>query len=653
MNAKAIECLLVTANCGSVFEDPSRLLENWIAEFLSHVKKSKPKFIGLHLQEVGGKTYEKSMEYVEQFIKIMCESNELSEFAKIRIYLDEDYNSAEHFTALGNLYFVHNSINCLKIWNFSNHEFEDVEGKTIQTGNIESVATKEKAKFPQQFFPECKWSRKGFLRTRWNIDGSTIDLINIHLFHDASNLAACEPFPSVYCKSRRRALIHTLERIHNDQENGLVPFFIFGDFNFRCDTEGVVRKLTTHLTEQRIPHLKTDHSKVQFRGADGSIQLTVGKKEFTHIDHKIFKEDWLKKFDRELEPLEDILYEFPISFSPTYPFEENPQLPNHYMTTRCPSWCDRILMTKSMKRLIENEEYTEYGIIGKDICMGDHKPVYLKLYLKTNQGKINNCDHVQSTKEGCKQNLNSKINACETCSKHMNKVFCEYSMKPLPLSSSKINLSKNNHMPLVSISVVDADTLNTCMCKKISDFENRTRKYINNTVNEKVCSTCGLIIKKQPMLVSKQVMLGDVIVNRIDSQFLSSTYSSSPSQIRKLNDPYTPESIESHSPQPEMEEENFINNTIEEDDSIICDVIKHKTDHICGDNILEDVDNSLQNFHNLNHSVSASQLQTRLEILRRESQLECSSKNSGSGLSDLNNKSSLNSKCLCCSCAIL
>jgi inositol-1,4,5-trisphosphate 5-phosphatase len=62
------------------------------------VKKSKPKFIGLHLQEVGGKTYEKSMEYVEHFIKVLCESIELSEFSKIRIYLDEDYNSAEHFT---------------------------------------------------------------------------------------------------------------------------------------------------------------------------------------------------------------------------------------------------------------------------------------------------------------------------------------------------------------------------------------------------------------------------------------------------------------------------------------------------------------------------------------------------------------------------
>jgi len=30
-------------------------------------------------------------------------------------------------------------------------------------------------------------------------------------------------------------------------------------------------------------------------------------------------------------------------------------------------------MTKPMKRLIENEENVEYGIIGKEICMGDHK----------------------------------------------------------------------------------------------------------------------------------------------------------------------------------------------------------------------------------------------------------------------------------------
>lgn len=43
------------------------------------------------------------MEYVQEFIKILCESEELKDYDKIRIYLDEDYNSAEHFTVI--LYF--------------------------------------------------------------------------------------------------------------------------------------------------------------------------------------------------------------------------------------------------------------------------------------------------------------------------------------------------------------------------------------------------------------------------------------------------------------------------------------------------------------------------------------------------------------------
>lgn len=73
-------------------------MENWISEFLSHVKATRPKFIALHLQEVGGKTYEKSMEYVQEFIKVLCESGDLADYNKIRVFLDEDYNSAEHFT---------------------------------------------------------------------------------------------------------------------------------------------------------------------------------------------------------------------------------------------------------------------------------------------------------------------------------------------------------------------------------------------------------------------------------------------------------------------------------------------------------------------------------------------------------------------------
>lgn len=92
--------------------------------------------------------------------------------------------------------------------------------------------------------------------------------------------------------------------------------------------------MTTDLIEQRVPHLKPDHSKVQFKDDEGAVQLTLGKKEFLHANQIIFKQDWLKSFDRELEPLHDLLYEFPIQFPPSYPFEEDPQLPHSYMSTR-------------------------------------------------------------------------------------------------------------------------------------------------------------------------------------------------------------------------------------------------------------------------------------------------------------------------------
>ena len=158
------------------------------------------------------------------------------------------------------------------------------------------------------------------------------------------------------------------------------------------------------LTEQRIPHLKNDHTKVQFKDAEGSIKLTLGKKEFTHADNEIFRQDWFRQFDRELDPIRDILWEFPITFPPSYPYEENPELPRNYMSTRyaitrhtivdlkatsfyysfisiidffcsfrCPAWCDRILMSKAAKKLMNIEQEYKYGIIGADICMGDHK----------------------------------------------------------------------------------------------------------------------------------------------------------------------------------------------------------------------------------------------------------------------------------------
>ncbi|KAJ3643993.1 hypothetical protein Zmor_026670 [Zophobas morio] len=399
MGSPSIQALLVTANVGSIFEDPSEMLKIWTEEFLSTVARLDPKFIALHCQEVGGKNYENSMKHVEHFVKLLMSSNELRLFDKIRVFLDEDYSSAENFTALGNLYFIHESIENVQIWDFNDTKFTPVHGEEIYSGNIEAVVFKEKAKFPQDFFPECKWSRKGFMRTRWSLNGSVLDLINIHLFHDASNFIAMESYPSVYCKNRRRALEHTLQRFHNDRY-GKAPYFVFGDFNFRTDTESVIKKLTEGLTTTRLQNNKNnDHTKLQFANEESELVLTVGKKEFNHLDHqKVFltpSPTWLKSFDKELEAFDKYLTEYSISFPPSYPFEEKISHARSYMQTRCPAWCDRVLLSHTAKQLVNEEERVEYGLMGLDTCMGDHKPVYLRLELKPNTGTLKCCEHAR------------------------------------------------------------------------------------------------------------------------------------------------------------------------------------------------------------------------------------------------------------------
>ncbi|KOB70055.1 Type I inositol-1,4,5-trisphosphate 5-phosphatase [Operophtera brumata] len=187
MGSDKVPLLLVTANVGSIFEDPSVMLPIWTSEFLQAVARMDPKFIALHLQEVGGKAYEKSMQYVQDFVQ--------------RLYI--------------------------KIWDFELKVYVDAIGKEIHSGNIEKVTTKEKAKFPQHFFPE------------------------------------------VYCRSRRRALRHTLRHLHSD-------------------------KITEELTACRLQdNAKIDSSRLQYKSKEDRLVLTIGKKEFAHSDHqKIFREPW-------------------------------------------------------------------------------------------------------------------------------------------------------------------------------------------------------------------------------------------------------------------------------------------------------------------------------------------------------------------------
>ncbi|XP_060527834.1 inositol polyphosphate-5-phosphatase A isoform X1 [Cylas formicarius] len=382
MELKSIPVLLITANVGSLFEDPKAMLDVWVAELLATVGRLDVKFVALHCQEIGGKDYRENMKYVSDFIKLLLASEELRPFDRARIFVDEEFDVPQNFTSLASFYFVHESLASASLFDFDADAFTPVTGRHVHTGDIELVPTKEKAKFPRHFFPEGKWSRKGFMRTRWSLDGTSVDLVNLHLFHDASNLVAMETRPSAYARNRERALRYVVERFRSDSYEA-TPCFLFGDFNFRVDTRGVVRELeqesTTTLRLQN--NKKVDSTRLQVVKDDGDVALTVGKKQFKMADEE--RCDWLKPYDLETLAFQATLTEFPVTFSPSYPFEEDVFKPKSYMPTRCPSWCDRILLGHSAKKLVDPHVDVRYDMIGQEVCMGDHKPVYAKLAIKT------------------------------------------------------------------------------------------------------------------------------------------------------------------------------------------------------------------------------------------------------------------------------
>ncbi|XP_075011424.1 inositol polyphosphate-5-phosphatase A isoform X2 [Calonectris borealis] len=388
--------LLVTANVGSLFDDPENLQKNWLREFYQVVHTHKPHFMALHCQEFGGKNYEASMSHVDKFVKELLSSDAMKDYNRARVYLDENYKSQEHFTALGSFYFLHESLKNIYQFDFKAKKYKKVTGKEIYSDTLESTPMLEKEKFPQDYFPECKWSRKGFIRTRWCITDCAFDLVNIHLFHDASNLIAWETSPSVYSGIRHKALGYVLDRII-DQRFEKVSYFVFGDFNFRLDAKAVVETLCAKATMQTIRAADTNEVvKLIFRESDNDrkVMLQLEKKLFDYFNQDVFRDNngtALLEFDRELSVFKDRLYELDISFPPSYPYSEDSSQGKQYMNTRCPAWCDRILMSHSAKELILKSENDEkiviYDHIGPNVCMGDHKPVFLSFRIAAGAGK--------------------------------------------------------------------------------------------------------------------------------------------------------------------------------------------------------------------------------------------------------------------------
>ncbi|XP_065820906.1 inositol polyphosphate-5-phosphatase A [Labrus bergylta] len=388
------DVLLVTANVGSLFDNVGEIQNEWLQELYKTIHSYKPQFIALHFQEVGGKDYMANMGHAEDFFWSIESSKEMKDYDRVSIYVDNQFQAENSFTALGSMYFIHKTLENIQQYDFNVKDFKAVSGQNKYVGSLDSVTTVEKEKFPKNFWPDFKWSRKGFMRTRWIIHNQGLDLVNVHLFHDASNLIACNSSPSVYSANRKNALRYVINRISDNRFTAL-PFFLFGDFNFRLDALSLVQHLSTSAEIQTVT--KDSSNEVariicEEKDNDHQVLLHIEEKLFAYVHQAVFREDngrALLKYDKEVAAFYDVVREEEIQFPPSYPYSEENTKPTQYMNTRCPAWCDRILMSHAAQEFLhrrndDDDKDLVYNTVGPNICMGDHKPVFLFFSLKTN-----------------------------------------------------------------------------------------------------------------------------------------------------------------------------------------------------------------------------------------------------------------------------
>lgn len=141
--------------------------------------------------------------------------------------------------------------------------------------------------------------------------------------------------------------------------------------------------------------------------------------------------------------------------------------------------------------------------------------------------------------------------ACIACLEKFESTIakCKEPPKASEKQQTKAQKARRELAPLnISISVIDDNNLNVCMCSYNNDLEPQVE--IADSGN-RICGRCQNIINQQPVehrkaLISQRLtMANDIIVNRIDSQFLN-TYNNSGQKVNL--EPYTPDSMESHSP---------------------------------------------------------------------------------------------------------
>ena len=51
---ETVSTVLITANVGSIFEEPETLIPKWHAEVIGYLAATKTQFVAMHFQEVSG-----------------------------------------------------------------------------------------------------------------------------------------------------------------------------------------------------------------------------------------------------------------------------------------------------------------------------------------------------------------------------------------------------------------------------------------------------------------------------------------------------------------------------------------------------------------------------------------------------------------------
>lgn len=189
--------------------------------------------------------------------------------------------------------------------------------------------------------------------------------------------------------------------------------------------------------------------------------------------------------------------------------------------------------------------------------------------------------------------------------------------RPPPSQPSSSPTQHSIIAPPISINVIDAENLNVCMCSLYASCESVEQDSVIGTI----CPRCQNIIKQQPSihrktLISKRLTLTkDIIVNRVDTHMITLK----PFQDSKRYEPYTPESVESHSPLPEPSHLEF---EVSDECAIDSDTTTAIADHIIDpfDMTCRGTAVHVQKPMSPNNTaVSPHQLKTRLEILRKTS----------------------------------